>query len=178
MDTAASPVKRRNPALIVVSVIGISLATIAGFAAYFLWPRGDRLGEMDLRAASPTLAVDLAAGDELTFRLDVTVGTADGYPNSSRSRSNAVHDELEASTLTVTLSPGDGPGDSTTCGAFDGKATTGSSSSSEVESSGLPLRCTLVAEKRGRHTLAARVEWVPEEVREAVLEVRRVRAGD
>ncbi|WP_143069511.1 hypothetical protein [Rhodococcus maanshanensis] len=178
MVAAASPVKRRNPALIVVAAIGMFLVTIAGLAAYFLWPRGDRLGEMDLRAASPTLAVDLAAGDELNFRLDVTVGTAGGYPNSSSGRSNAVHDELEASKLTVTLSRVDGPGDSTTCGAYDGKATTGSSSSSEVESSGLPLRCTLVAETPGRHTLTARVEWVPEDVREATLEVRRVRSGD
>jgi hypothetical protein len=134
---------------------------------------------MDLRAAAPTLAVDLAAGDKLNFRLDVvTVGTASGYPDSSRSRSNAVHDELKASKLAVTLAEGDGPGSSTTCGAFDGKATTVSSSSSEVESSGLPLRCSLVAKTPGRHTLTARIEWVPKDVREAKLEVRRVQAAD
>ena len=178
MTSAEPSPPRRNPAILIVFAIGIFVACIASLAAYFLWPRGDRVGEMDLRAAAPTLAVDLAAGDTLSFRLDVTVGTDSGYPNSSRSRNNAVHDQLEASKLAVTLAQGDGPGTSTTCGAYDGKATTVSGSSSEVESSGLPLRCSLVAKTAGRHTITARVTWVPKDVREAKLEVRRVREAD
>jgi hypothetical protein len=173
----ASAASNKSPLLVLVPM-GIVLAGIASLAAYFLWPRGERVGTLDLRNPATSLDVTLAAGDKLNFRLDVTVGTTSGYPDSSRSRSNAVHDELEASKLAVDLGLGGNVTGSTTCGAFDGKATSGSSSSDEVESSGLPLRCSLVARAAGKYTLSTRVVWVPKDVREAKLEVWRQRASD
>src|SRR5688572_21746088 len=130
--------------------MAIVLAGIASLAAYFLWPRGERVGVLDLRAAAPSLDLELAAGDSLSFRLDVTVATASGYPDSSRSRSAAVHEELEASKISAELALDGAAAGSTTCGAYDDKATTVSSSSQEVESSGLPLRCSLVARAPGK----------------------------
>lgn len=158
--------------------IGICLAVIASLAAYALWPRGERVGQLDLHAATPRLEIALAAGDTLNFRLDATVGTASGYPNSSSSRTNQVHEELERSKLTVQLTLNGAVVGSTTCGGYDGKATTTSSSSDDVATSGLPLRCRLVATAKGRHTLDARFAWVPRDVRAATLEVRRQRAAD
>jgi hypothetical protein len=158
--------------------MGICLAVIASLSAYFLWPRGERIGRVDLRAAAPRLDVDLSAGDTLSFRLDATVGTTSGYPNSSRSRTNAVHDELAASKVTVDLTLNGAAAGSTTCGAFDGKATTTSSGSDDVDTSGLPLRCTLLARNAGKHQLSARVAWVPRDVRAATLEVRRQRPAE
>jgi hypothetical protein len=155
--------------------IGICLAIITSLAAYFLWPRGERIGQLDLRAAAPQLDVDLAAGDTLNFRLDATVRNRD-YPNSSRSRTNAAHDQLAASKLTVELTLNGAAVGSATCGAFDGKATTTSSGSDDVATSGLPLRCTLRARSAARYQLRARVAWVPRDVRAATLEVRRERA--
>jgi hypothetical protein len=158
--------------------IGICLAAIASLAAYALWPRGERVGQLDLRAAAPRLEVALAAGDTLNFRLDATVGTTSGYPNSSSSRTNQVHEELERSNVTVELALDGTPISSTTCGAYDGKATTTSSSSDDVATSGLPLRCKLVAKAKGKHTLSTRVAWAARDVRVAKLEVRRQRLTD
>jgi len=173
------PQTSQNSALLIPITIGIFVTVIASLAAYHFWPRGHRIGTMDLRAEESSLRVDLAAGDTLSFRFDVvTVGTASGYPDSSRGRTNAVHDELAASQLTVTLARAGVPDLSARCGAFDGKATTTSRSSDDVASSGLPLRCSLVAQATGEHTLTARVAWMPKDVRRATLEVRRQRAGD
>ena len=165
-------------ALMVLVPMGICLAVIASLAAYFLWPRGERIGQLDLRAAAPQLGVDLAAGDTLSFRLDAKVGTTSGYPNSSRSRTNAVHDELAASKVTVELTLNGAAVGSTTCGAYDGKATTSSSSSDDVATSGLPLRCKLLARNAGKYQLSARVAWVPGDIRAATLEVRRQRPAE
>jgi hypothetical protein len=168
----------QNPALLVLAVIAIFLAVIGSCAAYFLWPRGQRVGAMDLLAAEPSLDVELKKGDTLSFRLDATVGTESGYPDSSRSRTNAVHDQLEASFITVTLMHDGNPEASTQCGAYDGKATTSSSSETDVATSGLPLKCSLLASKAGKHTLTASVAWVPADMRKATLEVRRQRPDD
>ncbi|HVJ20293.1 MAG TPA: hypothetical protein VM686_32985 [Polyangiaceae bacterium] len=156
--------------------MGIFLAGIASLAAYALWPRGKRVGVIDLRGEAPALGVDLAAGDTLSFRLDVTVGTASSYPNSSRSRTNAVHDELKDSALTVDLTRDGSAVGTTTCGAYDDRATTVSSGSDDVASSGLPLRCSLVAGAGGKYTLTARVVWVPKDIRAAKLTIHRQRA--
>lgn len=171
------PSKPTNPARIVFAAIAMFLVVIGSFAAYFLWPRGQRLGAIDLLNA-PSMDVELQPGDTLSFRLDVSVGTEHGYPNSSRGRSNAVDDELAKSIVTVTLARDGNPKGTTQCGAFDGKATTGSSSSSEVTTSGLPLRCSLVATEPGKHVLTADVAWVPKVMRKATLEVRRERPGE
>lgn len=159
--------------------MAIVWAGIASLAAYFLWPRGERVGVLDLRDEGSRLGVELAAGDTLSFRLDVTVGTTKGYdPDSSRSRSNAVHEELEASEITVDLALEGNAGISTKCGAYDGKATTVSSTDDEVDSSGLPLRCSLVASAPGKYTLTSRVVWAPKDIREAKLEVWHQRRSD
>ena len=168
----------KNPALLVLVPMAIVLAVIGSCAAYFLWPRGQRVGAVDLLATEPGLKVDLKKGDTLSFRLDATVGTETGYPDSSRSRTNAVHDQLETSIITVTLTKDGSPQASTQCGAFDGKATTSSSSETDVETSGLPLRCGLVASQPGKHALAVSVAWVPKDMRKATLEVRRQRPDD
>lgn len=167
-----------NPALLVLIPIALFLIVIGSCAAYFLWPRGEKIGAVDLLATTPALSVELRTGDRLSFRLDATVGTANGYPDSSRSRTNAVHDQLEQSIITITLAQ-DGSADaSTQCGAYDGKATTSSSSETDVATSGLPLKCSLVAAKPGKHTLTASVTWTPEDMRRATLEVRRQRADE
>jgi hypothetical protein len=176
--TSPEPTAPRNPAVLVLVPMAIVLAVIGSCAAYFLWPRGQRVGSVDLLASEPSLRVELKPGDRLSFRLDVTVGTKSGYPDSSRGRSNAVHDQLETSIITVTLAQDGEPATTTKCGAYDGKATTVSSNSDDVESSGLPLTCSLIASKAGKHTLTTRVAWVPADLIKARLEVRRQRPDE
>jgi len=168
----------KNPALLVLIPIAIFLAVIGSCAAYFLWPRGQKVGAVDLLATAPTLSVDLKAGDTLSFRLEATVGTENGYPDSSRSRTNAVHDQLEKSVISITLAQNGSAYASTQCAAYDGKATTSSSSETDVATSGLPLECSLLAAKPGKHTLTASVTWAPADMRKATLEVRRQRADE
>jgi len=177
-DAEPSPAPK-NPATLVFAAIAIFVAIIGSCAAYVLWPRGDRLGAIDLRGDTPTLSVDVRSGDKLSFRFDtITVGTVSGYPDSSRSRTNKVHEELRASKITITFVGNDGVSKaSTECGAFAGKATTGSSDADSVKSSGLPLDCSFEVQKAGIYTLTAKVAWVPKDVREAMLEVRREKAG-
>jgi len=169
----APPAPKSPSSLVGVTIAGF-VVIIGSCAAYHLWPRGERLGVIDLRD-SPTLSVDVAAGDKLTFRLDtITVGTKSGYPDSSRSRTNQVRDELQASVITVTSVGSDGASKaSTECGAFAGKSTTGSSDTDTVTSSGHPLDCSLDVPTAGAYTLTAKVAWVPKDVREAFLDVRR-----
>jgi hypothetical protein len=89
-----------------------------------------------------------------------------------------VEDELQASTITLTSVGNDGVSKaSAECGAYAGKATTGSNDADSVEKSGLPLDCSLEVPKAGVYTLTAKVAWVPKDVREAILEVRREKAG-
>ena len=163
----------------VLGVIAFFFALIGSCAAYFLWPRGERVGAIDLRGDSLTLSTEVGAGDKLNFRIDtITVGTTSAYGDSSRSRSNKVQAELKASMMTVTAVTADGASKlSTECGLFADKATTGSTESDSVKSNGLPLDCVLVAEKGGLYTITAKVTWVPKDVREAILEVRREKAG-
>src|SRR5262245_61863474 len=52
----------KKSALLVLVPMGIVLVGIAGLAAYFLWPRGERVGAIDLRGDEPSMSVDLAAG--------------------------------------------------------------------------------------------------------------------
>src|SRR5688572_10920024 len=174
----AKPSRPKNPALGVLATIAIFVAIIGSCAAYFLWPRGERLGDIDLRAESSKLSIDVGSGDKLNFRIDtITVATNSGYPNSSSSRTNKVQEELEASKITIASVGNDGSKASTECGAFAGKSTTGSSESESVTSSGIPLDCSLVVPKTGVYTLTATVAWVPEDVRVAILEVRREKSG-
>ena len=110
---------QKSPAVLVFGAFGLFLAIIGSCGVYFLWPRGERLGAIDLRADPATLSVDLGAGDKLNFRIDtVTVGTTTGYSNSSRSRTNKVQEELKASVITITSVGNDGAAKaSTECGA-------------------------------------------------------------
>lgn len=169
----------KGPKHLVLGVIVTFVAIIGSCAAYYLWPRGERLGAIDLRSDTPTLSIDVGAGDKLNFRIDtITVGTKSGYPDSSRSRSNKVHEELKASVLTITAVGNDGASKaSTECGAYADKATTGSSDPDHVKSSGLPLDCVIDVPKAGVYTVTAKVAWVPKDVREAFLEVRREKAA-
>lgn len=180
-DEATSPEPKKSIGpLMIFGAFAIFFAVFGSCAAYFLWPRGDRVGAIDLRAEPPTLSVDVGAGDKLNFRIDtITVGTTSAYGDSSRSRSNKVHAELKASRMTITAVTADGVSKlSTECGSFADKATTGSTETDSVKSTGLPLDCALVVEKAGLYTVTAKVAWVPKDVREAILEVRRQKAGD
>lgn len=169
----------KSPALIVFGAIAIVGVVIGTCGAYYLWPRGDRIGTIDLREGSPTLDVDVGAGDKVSFRFErITVGTNGSYPNSSRSRTNQVHDELRASRIVITAARSGGTESLTTdCGAFAGKASTGSNDTDSVTTSGVPLDCALMIEKAGPYKLSAKVTWAPKDVREAIVEVRREAAS-
>ena len=179
MAAVESPPTPQNPRALIFVAFALATMIIGSCAAYYLWPRGDRLGAIDLRAATPSLSIDVGDGDKLTFRIEtVSVGTVSGYPSSSRSRTNSVEEELRASKISITCVGSDGVVQATTeCGAFAGKSTRGSSDGERIRKSGVPLDCSLAVPKAGVYAVSAKVAWVPKDVREAVVEVRRSKAA-
>jgi hypothetical protein len=176
-----SPAPKNNPSLLIFGAFATVFAILGTCGVYFLWPRGERVGAIDLKGGPPTLSVDVGSGDKLNFRIDtITVGTTgSGYPtDSSKSRMYKVEEELERSLITVTAVGNDGVSkESTECRGYAGKSTTGSSESDSATKSGIPLDCSLHVEKGGVYTLTAKVAWVPKDVRHAILEVRREKGG-
>ena len=151
-------------------MFSVGLATCL---AIYIWPKGERVGDVDLQAPASALALDLSAGDALHFRVAVTVGT-NAYPGSSRARRDAIYERLRASAITIFDAGPGGAALSTTCFAYDGKSTSSSGSSSEVSMTGIPITCTLAALAAGRHTIKAKVAWAMNaEIHAATLEVRR-----
>ena len=83
-----------------------------------------------------------------------------------------------ATKISITCVGSDGVVQATTeCGAFAGKSTSGSSDGERIRKSGVPLDCSLAVPKAGVYTVSAKVAWVPKDVREAVVEVRRSKAA-
>lgn len=160
-----------NPAGVIVVAILVFGGTIAALAAHYLGPKGERVGELDLVKGS-AVTLELPSPRALNFRLDVTVATR-GPQSSSRSARDAVYEKLAASSITVSDTGPDGAAvKATTCAAFDGKSTSASHSSTEVEIHGIPVVCSL-ALPAGHHELTTKVVWAKDlEVRSAALEVR------
>jgi hypothetical protein len=170
-----SPRTSRTTWILFVGFFALFTVGLIGFMLLYLWPKGERLGELDLRAPAATLPLDLSAGDALHFRLDVTVATQ-GYPTSARPRRDAIYERLRASTLTISSTPAGGTALTTTCAAYDGKSMSSSGSSSEVSVGGVPITCTLEGLAPGRHVISAKVAWATNaDVRASTLEVRRER---
>ena len=157
--------------------MGVFSIGLVAFLAFSLWPRGERVGAIDLRAGGAPVAFDASAGDGLTFRLDVTLGTA-AYAGTEKQRESAARAALRSSSITATVAGPDGAVRSSTCPAYDGKAVTSTRYGSEVSRSGAPLTCALVVATPGRHVVTARAAWATgAEVRAATLEVRREAAS-
>ncbi len=171
VDISESPRSPKNPAGVILACFVLFGVVIGTLAAYYLGPKGERVGELDFQKAS-TLALDLPTTRALNFRLDVTVATR-GAQSSSRATRDAIYEKLRASTITVSDTGPTGATQSTTCAAFEGKSTSAGSSSSEVEIHGIPIVCSLAPLAPGRHSLTGKVVWVKDlDVRVAALEVR------
>ncbi|MBK8212376.1 MAG: hypothetical protein IPK71_01385 [Myxococcales bacterium] len=170
MADPSPPRSSKNPAGAIVAGIVIFGGIIAALASHYLGPKGERVGELDLVKAS-SVPLELTTPRTLNFRLDVTVVT--GPQGSSRSARDAVYEKLAASSITVSDTvPKGSPARETTCAAFDGKSTSASSSTNEVEIHGIPVVCSL-ALPAGHHDLTAKVAWAKDlQVRSATLEVR------
>jgi len=80
--TSAAPRSGSSPGLLIASAFVVVLGSIGTCAAYFLAPRGERVGAIDLTAPAP-LTVNLAAPSTLSFRLEATL-PAPTSENSSR----------------------------------------------------------------------------------------------
>lgn len=170
MADPSPPRSSKNPAGAIVAAIVIFGGIIAALASHTLGPKGERVGELDLVKASP-VPLELPSPRTLNFRLEVTVVT--GKEGSSRSARDALYEKLAASTITVSDTvPQGSPARAATCAAFDGKSTSASSSSDEVEIHGIPVVCAFTL-PAGHHDLTAKVSWAKDlQVRSAALEVR------
>jgi len=159
----------------VLLIMALVVGGIGTCAAYSLWPRGQRVGALDLTAATPSLTVTLAEGSTLSFRLD-TVVTAPFPARDGRSFRNATYDALGASTLTLTDTPARGESEVTTCPAYDGRFVSADNSGNVVTINGIPVTCSFGRLAAGPHTLTARIVWARGlRAQVATLEVRETR---
>lgn len=164
-----------GPQRLVLLVVAITLGGFATCAAYNLWPRGQRVGALDLTAPDPRLTVTVAAGSTLSFRLD-TVVTAPFPSDSGRSLRNATCEALGASTIVLTDTLPGGQSVQARCPAYDGRFVSADSRGDVVAVDGIPVTCTLGPLSAGAHTLTARIAWARGlRARVATLEVRETR---
>jgi hypothetical protein len=146
-------VPRRGGALRVIAPVVVMIALITTPLAYCLWPRGEKIGSIDLTSKDPSLPVTLTAGTRLVFRLDFA-------PNTK-----VVARRLRESTIMVEIVDG-APTEKATCPAYEGSSMTGLS--------GIPLSCELRIARSGPVRLRAKGQWHSElEPESAMLEVRQ-----
>ncbi|MDO9020928.1 MAG: hypothetical protein Q8S73_00430 [Deltaproteobacteria bacterium] len=162
-----------SPGLLIAGAFAVVLGGIGTGAAYFLTPRGERVGAIDLAAPAPAaLTVNLAARSTLSFRLDATLPSPSSE-SSSRAKRNAVYDTLGESRLVLTATREGGARRTARCAAYEGRFVSASDTESEVAVSGIPLSCAFADADPGRYAITAEVTWARGvTARRASLEVR------
>jgi hypothetical protein len=146
---------RPGQAAAAIKMVGVMILLIGAPIAYFVWPRGDRIGEIDLGAQDASLTIPATGKTRLLFRLDVEPG---GRTVERGLSASTVLIQLEGSAVTQT-----------TCPAIGRGAMSGSPSALE----GIVLACELRLPPSGNVRVRARPMWAPGFApRRAVLEVR------
>lgn len=177
MAPAPGPARSSKVTILFVGFFAVFAIGLTTFFVIYLWPTGERVGDLDLRAPGKSITLAVQAGDTLHFRIDATVGTS-AYPTGARERKYAIYDRLRASTITISDAPVGGAPVTTTCAVYDGKSTSSSGNTSEVTIGGIPITCIFATPAPGSHVITAEVAWAKDaEVRGAKLEVRRERAA-
>lgn len=141
------------------TVVGLLIiVALAGTLTFALWPRGEKVGVIQLATGSGSLAVERRQGSSLLFRLDLEDG------------GRVVQRHLEKSTVTVELEEDGKRTGTSTCPAYSGRAAAGG----KTGMSGIVLDCRLPMHGAGSANVHARVSWEPGfNPKGAVLEVRR-----
>ena len=169
--TSAPPRSGSSPGLLIAGAFALVFGGIGTGAAYFLAPRGERVGAIDL-AAPAALTVNLAARSTLSFRLDATLPSPTSE-SSSRAKRNAVYDTLGESRLVLTATREGGARRTVRCAAYEGRFVSASDTEAEVAVTGIPLTCTFADADAGRYVITAEVAWARGvTARRASLEVR------
>lgn len=139
--------------------------------------KGDKIGQLDLRARGATFALDAAPGETLHFRLDCVLDAPSMAGKSNRDAKYPIYDAMKRSTIAITIDDGAGQKNTTSCQAFEiGSTNETHSSGREMSETGMPLSCVLPITKPGRQTLTATINWDPMLIaKEATLEVRKVK---
>lgn len=168
MTMAPAPRRTKPPVLLIVlAAVGLSVVGV-GVLVFSLWglvfPPGEAIAVLDLRAPSAEAPVELTAGDKLIFRADVA------------SRRSFLKTDLRRTTLRVALRPPAGSERTSSCAIYDGGANSSSSGPSGSRLTGTSNDCELSADVAGRHVVRAQVAWGAIAPTEARLEVRRVAA--
>lgn len=137
-------------ASLVVSVL------IGGPILVCVWPRGEKVGQLDLLTEGAKLKVPTRAHGRLLFRLDVQPG---GKVTTAKLRNSSLSIELVL----------DGAKVSTSCAAYSGVAMMSSPNSVK----GIMIGCELPTDSASGGELTARATWVSGfRPGQALLEVR------
>lgn len=129
-------------------------------------PKGDKVGEVDLRAADGSLTIEVSAGDRVHFRTTLSMA-----PVPSKSAGFAA---MRSSRLSIALVGPGGARRNVECAAYNDEAMTVSNVDSGMTISSAPIECSFTIESSGRHAVHPKATWSPNvTMKTAVLEVRR-----
>jgi hypothetical protein len=143
-----------------------------------LRPDGEPVGDVDLVDSGSTLAIDGAAGDNVTFVSRVTTGLGAYDGSSWKSRSNDATRAMKASTLTVVVVGPDGAEQTSSCSLWGGSMSSDRPDDDHLTENGVINDCAVGLKSAGKHTVRASVQWDPTlAVKEARLTVHREHAA-
>lgn len=153
-------------------VMGVLLAAmLLGVIALVIragLPKGEKVGEVDLRAADASVTFEASAGDRVYFRTTLSMA-----PVPSKV---AGFDAMRSSRLSIALVGPGGARESAECAAYADEAMTVSNVDSGMTISSAPIRCSFTIASSGRHVVQPKASWSPSvTLKSASLEVRRER---
>lgn len=165
-------VKRVLGAIALVCVL--FAAGLGAFVYYMVSPRGERVGALSLRDPNAVLLVDSKPGDVLLSRVDARIGVPPLALPSDDQIEQRASQQLRSSRLTVHATAPSGKERSSSCPVYKGRATSTTTTPSELSRAGMLNDCSLFLDEAGAWQIRAAVAWTSDlQLRDASLELRR-----
>ena len=148
-------------------VVGIGIALLSVVFAVGLGvlvfqmvrPRGDKIGDTDLKNPLATLVVNGKGGDSLVFRVDASVQVGALSLLSDDVIEQQASTQLRKSVLTVRALAPSGREHTTACSVYKGRAASTTHTSATFTRSGMLNDCALPLDEAGPWTVSGAVAW-------------------
>lgn len=157
---------------VVASVVVLFTVGVTGAVVFLVWPSGRAVGETPCYPPGRPIDVELAAGDRLVFRIDVSAEMG-GTQESDEDRA---HDRLRDSKLTVTAARAGAAPLTASCGSYANRAMTSSIGNRTMRLGGVLVDCEIPITTAGTYAVGGAITPTSGfTIHKATLEVRRAR---
>lgn len=144
----------------------------AALVFWIVWPSGKAVGETPCYPPGRPIDVELAAGDRLVFRIDVSVEMA----GSNDSDEDRAHERLRDSKLTVTAARAGAAPLTASCGSYANRAMMTSIGNRTLSLRGVLVDCEIPIAAAGTYAVSGAIAPTSGlSMNKATLEVRRAR---